>query len=486
MLMLPEILVAATALLVLVLELFLPPARRSLVIPLSALGLVAAGAVLAAQFGAVPATMLGGRYAVDHVALWFKLVFVGATLLTVGLSVDALIGGEKMRLPARLASPAEYLAVMLFALAGAMYLISARDLVSLYVALETATIPLFGLAAWKRNDVTAEAGLKYVVLAAFSSALLLFGLSLIFGLTGTTDFAAIRASLVAQDAGSNPGLWLAGALLLAGIGFKLTLVPFHLWAADVYQGAPTQVTAYLSVASKAAGLALLFQLFYQVRGHHLAEWAWPLGILAALTMTLGNLAAIPQHNIKRFMAFSAISQAGYVILGFMSTGGESVPAMVYYLVVYVLTNLAAFAVIVAVKNATGRLRIEQYCGLARSNPILALAMMIALFSLAGIPPLSGFVGKFFLFSIASEAGMHWLVAVAALNSTVSLYYYLRIVRQMYIVPLPEGWGPVRVSPTLVAVLIVTTLATVLLGIVPGAYEGIHGHTTHWLATLLQQ
>jgi NADH-quinone oxidoreductase subunit N len=170
----------------------------------------------------------------------------------------------------------------------------------------------------------------------------------------------------------------------------------------------------------------------------------------------------------------------------MGTTGESVPAMVYYLVVYVLTNLGAFAVIVAVKNATGRLRIEEYCGLSRSNPVLALAMMIALFSLAGIPPLSGFVGKFFLFSIASEAGMHWLVAVAALNSTVSLYYYLRIVRQMYIVPLPEGWGPLRVSPTLVAVLLVTTLATVLLGIIPGVYEGIHGHTTHWLATLLQQ
>jgi len=485
MLMLPEILVAATALLVLLLELFLPPSRRSLVVPLSALGLVAAGGVVVAQFGVAPAELLGGRYAVDNVALWFKLIFIGATLLTVGLSADALAARSDTLPAARLASGAEYLAVMLFALTGALYLISARDLVSLYVALETATIPLFGLTAWKRDGMTSEAGLKYIVLGAFTSALLLFGLSLLFGLTGSTSFEVIRHSLAAQGASGNPGFWLAGVLLLAGIGFKLTLVPFHLWAADVYQGAPTPVTAYLSVASKAAGLALMFQLFYQVLGEVLVAWALPLGLLAAATMTLGNLAAIPQHNIKRFMAFSAISQAGYLILGFVGSSGESVPAMLYYLLVYVLTNLAAFAVIVAVANTTGRVRIEDYRGLARCNPVLALSMMVALFSLSGIPPLSGFVGKFFLFSIAAEAGMHWLVAVAALNSTISLYYYLRIVRQMYIVPLPEGWGPLRVSPTLVAVLLVTTIATLVLGIIPGVYEGIHAHTTQWLFALLR-
>ncbi len=271
---------------------------------------------------------------------------------------------------------------------------------------------------------------------------------------------------------------------MAGVGFKLTIVPFHMWAADVYEGAPIPVTAYLSVASKAAGLAFAFQLFFRMMGDQLSQWAAIAAVLAAVTMTVGNVVAIVQQNIKRFMAFSAISQAGYIILGFLGPSPEGVPAMLFYMLVYVLTNLGVFACIVWYANQTGRERIEEYRGLARTNPLIALAMMIALFSLAGIPPLSGFVGKFFLFSIASRAGFNWLVAVAAINSTISLYYYLRIVRQMYIEPVYEGATRLPASAPVVATLAVLSLGVVLLGIVPSFYQAIHAQTINWLLPML--
>ncbi|MBI2606890.1 MAG: NADH-quinone oxidoreductase subunit N, partial [Deltaproteobacteria bacterium] len=256
------------------------------------------------------------------------------------------------------------------------------------------------------------------------------------------------------------------------------------WAADVYQGAPTPVTAYLSVASKGAGLVLMFHLFYRILGRSLGDLTTLLAVLAATTMTVGNLAAVTQKNIKRLMAFSAVSQAGYLIMGFIGRGGENVPAMIFYMVIYVVTNLAVFSAIIIHSNETGSELVTDYRGLSRSNPLLALAMMIALFGLAGIPPLAGFVGKFFLFNIASKAGLHWLVAVAAVNATVSLYYYLRIVRQMYIEPAAEGSGKLKVTPVLGVTLTATTLASVVLGIVPFFYEVIHAGTSKWIESLL--
>jgi len=259
-------------------------------------------------------------------------------------------------------------------------------------------------------------------------------------------------------------------------------VPFHMWAADVYQGAPTPVTAYLSVASKGAGLAFTFQILYRAMGVYLADWTLVIALFAAVTMTLGNLVAIVQQNIKRFMAFSAISQAGYLIMGFLGPSPNGVPAMLYYMFVYVATNLAVFACIIWYANETGREQISEYRGLSRTNPLIALAMMLGLFSLAGIPPLSGFVGKFFLFSIASGAGLHWLVAVAAVNSTISLYYYLRVVRQMYIEPVYENAAPIHVSKVMTVTIGVLTLVVVLFGIVPLFYENIHHDTSFWLKT----
>ena len=481
MLMLPEIIVVVTAVAVLVADMFLTERSRArLSGPVIAGLAAAAGALL---LGANrPGNMLGGQFSVDEVAWWFRLVFVLAGLLTVVLSSDMLSG--RVAAPLRpVGYPGEYYAVLLLSVSGMMYLIAARDLLTLYVSLELATIPVFALAAWHRGDSrSGEAGLKYVIIGAMASAMILYGLGIFYGLTGTMSLDGIGRAL--RAAPTSPAMLLAATLTVAGAGFKLTIVPFHMWAADVYEGAPTPVTAYLSVASKAAGLALMFQVLLRMLGGQLAGWELTVALFAAATMTLGNVVAIVQQNIKRFMAFSAISQAGYLILGFLGPAKEAVPAMLFYFVVYLVTNMAVFACIVWYGNETGREQISEYRGLSRTNPLMALAMMVGLFSLAGIPPLSGFVGKFFLFSIASRAGCHWLVAVAGVNSTISLYYYLRIVRQMYIEPVYEGAVRLPVRQPLGLTVGILSVAVVLLGIIPCLYETIHAQTIAWLARLL--
>jgi NADH-quinone oxidoreductase subunit N len=417
----------------------------------------------------------------DPIAWWFKIIFLLAGFVTVILSMDLLDGKASVRVRG-IGFRGEYYTVLLSTIVGMMYLISARELITLYVSLELATIPLFVLAAWRRDDVhSGEAGLKYVIMGALASAFVLYGLSILYGLTGQTSLMGLSHKLATVP---KPAYWLASAMLMAGVGFKLTIVPFHMWAADVYEGAPAPVTAYLSVASKAAGLAFMFQVFYRMFGPSLTTWSPILAAFAAVTMTVGNLVAIVQDNIKRFMAFSAISQAGYLILGFLGPADNGVPAMLFYMLVYILSNLAVFACIVWYSNETGRERIEEYRGLSLTNPVMALGMMVALFSLAGIPPLSGFVGKFFLFSIASKAGYHWLVAVAAVNSTISLFYYLRVVRQMYIEPIYEGAEPLRVRYSIGIAVAGLSLSVSLMGVIPYFYETIHAQTITWLASLL--
>jgi NADH-quinone oxidoreductase subunit N len=457
MLMLPELAVIITAFVVFMADLLFQGRRgRTISAALSLGGLGFAG-VITLFFLPHAGEMLGGRFAIDSVTWWFKILFLLAALVTIAISTDMF--EESKTVPSvKVRSCGEYYTILLFTVSGMMFLASARDLVTLYVSLELATIPLFALAAWRKDSISGEAGLKYVVIGALASGLLLYGLGIFYGLTGETSLDAIGKAL-----SLSPALWLGVALVAAGVGFKLTLVPFHMWAPDVYQGAPTPVTAYLSVASKGAGLVLMLQLFYRVLGQFVPDWAFGFALLAAATMTLGNVVAIVQSNIKRFMAFSAISQAGYLIMGFLGVSGENVSAMLYYMLVYIVTNLAVFSVIIVHSNQTGREEIGDYRGLSRTNPVIAFAMMLGLFSLAGIPPLSGFVGKFFLFSIASKAGFQWLVALAAINSTVSLYYYLRIVREMYIEAVPEGVRPLRMTPWIGSALGVTTVSIETIG-----------------------
>lgn len=474
----PELIVIITAFAVLGMEIFLPSRHRIMQTPIALLGLASSLAAVIHLMMQGDGDFLNGQFRFDAVAGWFKISFLLAGFLTVLLSADLLngryksIAGQDRTLIHR----GEFYTVILFNLAGSMFLISATNLINLYVCLELATIPLFLLVAWRRHDpLSIEAGLKYIILGATSSGALLFGIGLLYGLSGSVDLFAIGDHLE-----FGPATRLAIALIVVGVGFKLTLVPFHMWAADVYRGAPLPVAAYLSVASKAAGLAFMFQLFYRVLGNVLLDVGLALAVLAAVTMTLGNVVAVVQSNIKRFMAFSAISQAGYLIMGFL--GRDGAPSMVYYMLVYVVTNMVVFGVIVFYMNETGREEIEDYRGLARTNPLISLAMMLGLFSLAGIPPLSGFVGKFFLFSVASKAGFHWLVVVAAVNSTISLYYYLRIVRQMYIEPGVEGDTAIRPSGSIVTAIAIATVLMIVLGIVPFFYETIYQQSHNWIAS----
>ena len=480
MLMLPELIVVAAVFMVLLVDLLLTAKKRFVLDLIAMAGLGAAFVSLMLMTNVKDAEMFGGRFALDSVAWWFKAIFLLSAVITVAVSMDGL-NGRVASAGAKLGSGGEYYVALLSTVAGMMFMSSARDLVMLYVSLELSTIPLFVLTAWRRDALSGEAGLKYVVLGALGSAILLYGFSFLYGLTGETNIVAIGRQLTFM----SPAFIVASVMITAGIGFKMTLVPFHMWAADVYQGAPTPVTAYLSVASKAAGLVLMFQIFFRAMGHVLDEWNVTIAVIAAATMTLGNLVAIVQQNIKRFMAFSAISQAGYLIMGFLGPDSAGIPAMLFYMLVYMLTNLAVFAVIIFHSNQTGSENIADYRGLSRTNPSIALAMMIALFGLAGIPPLSGFVGKFFLFSIASKAGFNWLVAVAAVNSTISLYYYLQIVRQMYIEPADANPQRLDVTPVLALSILVTVTGSVILGVVPAFYEMIHAGTAGWLASVLR-
>jgi proton-translocating NADH-quinone oxidoreductase chain N len=477
--MLPEILIILTAFAVLILDLFCIPqaasnGNRGWLVYVALTGILAATVATAMSLGQ-PESLFGGRFEIDPLSQWFKVIFLGATALTLTFSPEPF--GAEAKQPIR--SMSEFFTVLLFTLSGMMFLISSRDLVSLYVSLELATIPLIALTAWTKSERAGEGALKYMVMGALASAALLYGFGLLYVLSGG------QMSLAEIAAGVQPSkaLWLAAGLVLAGVSFKLTLVPFHMWAPDAYEGAPTPVTAFLSVASKAAGLAVAFQLFYRVFGLHLPNWSIVIAVLATLTMTLGNVVAVLQSNLKRFMAFSAISQAGYLILGFLGNDGQAAASMVFYMFVYVVTNLAVFAVFVLHIHQTGEEDIASLRGLSRLNPLLGLAMMIALFGLAGIPPLSGFVGKFFLFSVAAKAGQYWLVGVAALNSTVSLYYYLRIIRAAYIESPQDGAVPLKVSPLAGVGLTVATLGSVFCGLIPFFYERMTLDAAEWLKLL---
>jgi len=501
LLMIPELIVATTAVVVLVADLFLPAEKKGLLSIVAFSGLSVALVVLSGVAGGLgdptlmaqgqPAMLsdFGGRFRLDTVAFWFKVIVLAAAMLTIALAAEQLNQTAKI-LRSGFAAIGEFYVVLLLAVSGAMFLASASDMVLLFVSLELATIPLYLLAAWRRDDLrSGEAGLKYVILGGLSTAATLFGLGTVYGLSGTTDLLAAGKALGAM--GNLTPVWFAAGLVMVGVGFKLALAPFHMWAADVYEGAPTPVTAFLSVGSKAVGLVLAFQIFYKLLGPHLVAIGPVLAVIAALTMTLGNTVAILQKNVKRFMAYSSVSQAGYLMMGFLGGTAGGVPALIFYMLVYLLANLAVFGVIIGWANETGGEDVSSYKGMATSNPLMALAMMLGLFSLAGIPPLAGFAGKFFLFNAAAKAGYYWLVGLAAINSTVSLYYYLRIVREMYIseAVLGKGGAPaakVRFSPVVSVLVAGTAVASVLLGVFPGLYEAIHGQTIDWIVHLTQR
>ena len=322
----------------------------------------------------------------------------------------------------------EYFILIFSTLIGMDFMVSSGHFLMFFIGLELATIPVAALAAFERyKNKSAEAGIKLILISTLSSGILLYGLSMIYGTTGSLYFSEIMRLF----RGGNLQI-LGFIFFFAGMAFKISIVPFHLWTADVYEGAPVNITSFLSVISKGAAIFIFIILLYLVFPVIMESWQKTLFITSILTMTIGNLFAIRQQNLKRFLAFSSISQAGYILLGIIGGNQLGMTSVIYYIIVYIFSNLGAFGVVTTISNATGKENIEDYNGLYLTNPRLSLTMMLALFSLAGIPPVAGFFGKFFLFTAAAERGFYFLVLIAVLNTIISLFYYLLIVKAMFI------------------------------------------------------
>ncbi|MDR0233054.1 MAG: NADH-quinone oxidoreductase subunit N [Dysgonamonadaceae bacterium] len=371
----------------------------------------------------------GGMFISSDMTIFMKNILNIATLLVLLQTNNWLKADDTVH------KRGEFFIITMVTLLGMYLMVSAGNFMMLFIGMETAALPLACLAAFdKYKEKSAEAGAKFILISALSSGVTLFGMSFLYGATGTMYFSDMTAQIM-----SNPMVIIGFIFFFAGLGFKLSLVPFHLWTADVYEGAPTSVTAYLSVVSKgAAAFALIFAI-YKVFGNIGIVWHHIIWFLAVITITLGNLFAIRQKDIKRFFAFSSISQAGYILLGIIAGTAQGMTAMTYFVLVYVFSNLAAFGVISAVENKNGGdTRISAFNGLYKSNPKLSLVMMLAVFSLAGIPPLAGFFSKFWIFMAAFAQGQHVLVFIALLNTVISLYYYLLIIKAMFINESEEG------------------------------------------------
>lgn len=368
----------------------------------------------------------------------------------------------------------EFYELIMLTLFGMFLMVSARNFLLFYIGLETASLPLAALAAFEKNHYESrEAAVKYIFTAIFSSAIMLLGVSFVYGLSGSLNFATIGEVLVSKQSAL---LIVAVAFVIAGVGFKLSLVPFHNWTADVYQGAPTAVTSYLSVISKGAAAFAFLVILTQVFGAVYADvWKWMLYAVIVLTITIGNLFAVRQRNLKRFLAFSSISQAGYIMLGVIAANTLGMASMMYYVVVYIFSNLAAFGVIAAIERKTGKVTTDDYNGLFKTNPWFSFTMMVAMFSLAGIPPFAGFFSKFFVFAGAlhgADVAIYVLVLIALINTIISLYYYLLVVKAMFIRQDECAIPTFKSHWTEKAGMIICVMGIVLLGIASCVYTSL--------------
>ena len=415
-----ELLLIAAALLVLMAEIFWNPAKKKYLSLFSVIvfGVITIVGFIPSQTGA----LFGGMYISTGTTLLMKNILNIGALLVFIQSVTWLGKEENSE------KISEYFILLISSLIGMNFMISAGHFLMFYIGIELATIPIAALAAFDRyKNKSAEAGIKLILSSALSSGILLYGLSLIYGTTGSLYFSEVAATF-----GNSNLQILAFIFFFAGMAFKISIVPFHLWAADVYEGSPVNITSYLSVISKGAAVFIFMIILYTVFPTIIATWQKTIYVTAILTMTIGNLFAIRQQNLKRFLAFSSISQAGYILLGFIGGNQLGMASVIYYILVYIFSNLGAFGVVIAISNATGKENMDDYNGLYHTNPGLSLALTLALFSLAGIPPVAGFFGKFFLFTAAAQKGFYLLVLIAVLNTIISLFYYLLVVKAMFI------------------------------------------------------
>jgi NADH-quinone oxidoreductase subunit N len=463
----PELTLLAVGALLTLLDVILLERGRRYMSALAGLGLlVALIPVLTLAVDGTDRVMFGGAFVVDEFALVMKALFLIAGYVIVLLSTNYIAEGDYWE--------NEYYGLLLASLMGMVLMASSRDLVTIFVALELLSIPAYLLAAWRKRDMRGnEAGMKYYLMGVFASGVMLYGMSLLYGASGSTQLDVIGAAVERGE--SIPLVTLGVVFTLIGFAFKISAVPFHTWAPDTYEGAPTPITAFLAVASKTAGFVALLTLVYvafPARDDVYQPLFW---VLAILTMTVGNVIALRQTNVVRLFAYSGVAQAGYMLAALAVAGdvGETaLQAIVTYLVIYAAMNLGAFAVILAVSRKTRSGDIASFGGLFEYAPGLAVAMVVFLFSLAGIPPLAGWFAKFAIFNVLVDADNWWgysLAIFVAVNSVIALYYYANLARQMFMNPVPDGdMTPIRVPFSLVAALGITVVATVVLGVIPGA------------------
>ena len=472
----PELALVALALLVIGLDLVVR--RKGFLALVSAVGLlipIGLSIWLWIDVDDEPGKQLEGVFrtiTVDQFALYFKFLVLGVVTLIVLASVDYVKKLERYQ--------GEYFGLILFSATGMMLLAATRELISIYISLELTTLPLAALAAFLMNSRSSEAGMKFLILSAISSALLLYGMALVFGFTGSTHLSDIAQVLAESFPNDLPfgsyALLLGVVLIVAGFGFKISAVPFQMWVPDVYEGAPTPVTAYLSVASKAAGFAVLLRIFYTGFDAFEVDWGILFACLAVASMTVGNLVAMVQTNIKRLLGYSTIAHAGYLLVGLAAiasrshdlTGGPTLgpSSVLFYLGAYAATNLAVFFAVIAISNKVASDQISDFAGMSRRAPYLAFALALGLIALIGVPPTGIFIAKLYIFSAAVKSGLLWLAIVGVANSVVSAYYYLRVVRVMYLEPAPSEEKVPSSFPFRLA-LGVSALGVLAIGILPG-------------------
>lgn len=470
-LLVPEFMLAALGLIVLLVDLFIPTHQNHLrnriaaFITLAGLSCILLWSVF--DLRSVKAIVYDQLIFVDHFSLIFKVIFMGTGIAVTLMSIQYVED--------RIRHSAEYYALIVFSILGATIMASAGELLTAYIGLELLSFCLYVLVGLGRKDArTSEASTKYILLGALSSGIFLYGLSILYGTLGTTAFREMDGTLLILV--DHPSVIMGFAMLLAGIGFKLAVVPFHIWAPDVYEGAPTPITAHLSILAKAATFALLLRFLAEATQASYSSWQLVLAIISALSMSVGAIVALVQTNIKRLMAYSSITQVGFVTMGLaalthagstMVDNQNSANAIILHIVGYSFSSLAAFMVITMVETKLGKESIKDYAGLSKRSPFLAMVLTAALLSLAGLPIFAGFITKFYLFTSTADAGLIWLVVIGAVASLVSLYYYLGVIRQMYIGEVSEDDVKLVFPRTGMITLLLLFLGTILVGIYPG-------------------
>ncbi len=457
---LPEIFLSVLAMVLLLINVFAPNGKKSYLGYISFIGVVATGVLVGAGWGGYIESF-SGTVVLDNFATFFKMIF----LVAAGLAI--LISDQYMEREG--CNHGELYPLILFTVVGMMLMASGTDMMVIFLGLEVMSVSLYVLAGFNRKNIKSnEAGLKYFLLGAFSTGFLLYGMALTYGATGTTKISKIAVAVGQMSLPSSNIMLVAGMLLmLTGFAFKVAAAPFHMWTPDVYEGAPTPMTAFMSAGPKAAGFAAALRIFLVALPTLQVEWSQVLWVLAVVTMTVGNITALRQDNIKRMLAYSSIAHAGYCLVGFAAGNGTGTAGILFYMLSYAFMNIGAFAIVILIgKKGESNGNVQDFAGFGAKHPVLAVAMTIFLFSLAGMPPTAGFIGKFYLFSGAIQKGYIWLAVIGVLNSAASVYYYLRVMVYMYMKDSTEEFDWMQLTAPVALCIAISVIGSLIPGIVP--------------------